>query len=287
MPLTKLLAREWKSDLALLFGSVNAQLVISSPYVTSNGTSYLLSHLPRARIDSISLRFVTDLSAVNIYQGSTDPEALRTLADNIPNLKLLHLPKLHAKVYVSDYQNAIVTSANLTEGGLDRNYEYGISTDSTTLVRQILEDITEYSDLGAPVTRENLIEYCKIAERLRTSFKKKQFSIRSALQKEFDQSVLSAEDNLIRLRLAGGAMHTVFAKTIMYLLRRYGPMQTVDIHPKIQQIHPDLCDDNIDRIIEGKRFGKKWKHAVRTAQQQLKKQGIVRFSDGHWEIIHI
>jgi len=151
-------------------------------------------------------------------------------------------------------------------------------------VRQISEDITEYSDLGALVTAENLFEYCKVAEKLKTTFKKQQFSIRSALQKEFEHCVLSAEDNLIRLRLAGGAMHTVFAKTILYLLRRYGPMQTIDIHPKIQQIHPDLCDDSMDRIIDGKRFGKKWKHAVRTAQQQLKKQGLVRFANGRWEI---
>ena len=284
MPLCKLLARDWKSDLARLFGSVNSQLLISSPYVTKDGTSYLLSHLPRTKVNSINLRFITDLSAVNIYQGSTDADALRNLADNVPNLRLLHLPKLHAKVYISDYNHAIVTSANLTQGGLDRNYEYGFFTDSTTLVRQISEDITEYSDLGALVTAENLLEYCKIAERLKTTFKEQQLSIRSALQKEFKHSVLSAEDSLIRLRLAGGAMHTIFAKTILYLLRRYGPMQTIDIHPKIQQIHPDLCDDSIDRIIDGKRFGKKWKHAVRTAQQQLKKQSLVRFDDGHWKI---
>ena len=285
MPLYKPLARDWKSNLASLFSSVNSQLVISSPYVTRDGTSYLLSHLPHARINSINLRLVTDLSAVNIYQASTDPDALRILADNVPNLKLLHLPKLHAKVYVADYQNAIVTSANLTAGGLERNYEYGLFTDSTSLVRQIAEDITEYSDLGALVTAENLIEYCKIAERLKTTFKKQQLSIRSALQKEFEHCVLSAEDNLIRLRLAGGAMHTVFAKTILYLLRRYGPMRTIDMHPKIQQLHPDLCNDNVDRIIDGKHFGKKWKHAVRTAQQQLKKQGLVGIAGVYWKIL--
>ena len=279
-----MLSRDWKSDLARLFASVTSQLLISSPYITRSGTSYLLSHLPHAKIKSINLRLVTDLSAINIYQGSTDPDALRTLADNIPNLRLFHLPKLHAKVYIFDYHNAIVTSANLTAGGLDRNYEYGLLSDSTSLVRQISQDISEYSDLGALVTTENLLEYCKLADRLKTTFKKQQFSIRSVLQKEFKDCVVSAEDNLIRLRLAGGAMHTVSAKTILYLLRHYGPMQTIDIHPNIQQIHPDLCDDNIDRIIDGKRFGKKWKHAVRTAQQQLKKQGLVKLSDGHWEV---
>jgi len=281
----KLLARDWKTDLARIFASVNSQLVISSPYVTRDGTSYLLSHLPHDRMNSINLRLVTDLSSVNIYQASTDPDALRILADMVPNLKLFHLPKLHAKVYVSDYHSAVITSANLTAGGLDRNYEYGLFIDSTNLVRQIYEDITEYSDLGALVTTENLLEYCKIAEKLKATFRKQQLSIRFAMQKEFEHCVLSAEDSLIRLRLAGGAMHTVFAKTILYLLRRYGPMKTTDLHPKIQQIHPDLCDDNIDRVIDGKHFGKKWKHAVRTAQQQLKSRGLVKFTDGRWELL--
>jgi hypothetical protein len=59
-------------------------------------------------------------------------------------------------------------------------------------------------------------------------------------------------------------------------------MTTEDIHPLIKAIHPDLCDDSVDRVIDGKRFGKKWKHAVRTAQQQLKKRGVVRYDDGLW-----
>jgi len=79
-------------------------------------------------------------------------------------------------------------------------------------------------------------------------------------------------------------MHTVFAKTILYLLRRFGAMPTICLHPRIQQIHPDLCDDTVDRIIDGRHFGKKWKHAVRTAQQQLKKQNLIRFRNNCWEI---
>jgi len=52
----------------------------------------------------------------------------------------------------------------------------------------------------------------------------------------------------------------------------------------IEAIHPDLCDNSVDRVIDGKRFGKKWKHAVRTAQQQLKKQGLVRLANDRWMI---
>jgi len=102
------------------------------------------------------------------------------------------------------------------------------------------------------------------------------------LKKEFEESLRAASDELIRVRLAGGAMHTVFARTICYLLRRHGPLTTQEIHPLVASIHPDLCDDSVDRVIDGKRFGKKWKHAVRTAQQQLKKKGIVEYDGEVW-----
>lgn len=88
----------------------------------------------------------------------------------------------------------------------------------------------------------------------------------------------------MRLRLAQGPMHTVFAKTILYLLTRYGPLSTDQLHSKIRAIHPDLCDDTVDRVIDGKSFGKKWKHAVRSAQQQLKKRSLVTLEGEHWHL---
>jgi hypothetical protein len=51
----------------------------------------------------------------------------------------------------------------------------------------------------------------------------------------------------------------------------------------IQEIHPDLCDD-VDRMIHGVRFGKNWKHAVRAAQQQLKRNGSIALQDGPWAL---
>jgi hypothetical protein len=52
----------------------------------------------------------------------------------------------------------------------------------------------------------------------------------------------------------------------------------------IQEIHPDLCDDDVDRMIHGVRFGKNWKHAVRAAQQQLKRNGSIALQDGPWAL---
>lgn len=54
------------------------------------------------------------------------------------------------------------------------------------------------------------------------------------------------------------------------------------MHPRIQALLPDLCDDQTDRVIDGKHFGKLWKHHVRSAQQHLKRAGIITYKGGLW-----
>ncbi len=280
----RVLSRDWKEELSSLLQTARRNLIISSPYITNNGSLFVVENLTQKNQINLNLRILTDLSPINIYQGVTDPAALKKLISIFNEVRLFHLPKLHAKVYVADESCAIITSANLTAGGLDHNYEYGIRLIGRNIVGEISQDITSYSELGAMITSQNLDNYCLIADRLSKTYKKQQKSIIKSVQIEFEHEVLTAEDELIRLRLAGGAMHTVFAKTILYLLKCYGPLTTERLHPKIQAIHPDLCDDNIDRVIDGENFGKKWKHAVRTAQQQLKKKGLVLLSGELWKL---
>jgi hypothetical protein len=47
-------------------------------------------------------------------------------------------------------------------------------------------------------------------------------------------------------------------------------------------MHPDICDDRIDRVIDGVNFGKKWKHHVRTAEQALKRAHKIEFDGERW-----
>jgi hypothetical protein len=37
-------------------------------------------------------------------------------------------------------------------------------------------------------------------------------------------------------------------------------------------------------VIDGQRFGKRWKHDVRNAQQYLKRQGIIVFDGRKWQL---
>lgn len=228
---------------------------------------------------------MTDLSPLPICQGATDPAAIGRISGSVPVAVLSHLPRLHAKVYIADKGHAIVTSGNLTAGGLVRNFEYGVEIIDPASAAQVYDDMTSYAALGAFVHKNQLEAYSEIAERVRASYRKQMTAVGELARAEFVANLRDAEDELIRIRLGGGAMHSVFARTIRYILKRYGPLTTKDLHPLIEGIHPDLCDNTIDRVIDGKHFGKKWKHAVRTAQQMLKKGGEIGIDEGKWKLL--
>jgi len=137
--------------------------------------------------------------------------------------------------------------------------------------------------LGSPIDQAQLDSFTVIVNELREMQAEMQRSVRTRLRREFDRRLRQADDELLQARAAGRSAHAILADAILHLLRRRA-MTTADINRAIQQIHPDLCDDSIDRIINGQHFGKKWKHGVRTAQVFLRRRGDIRLEDGLWRL---
>jgi hypothetical protein len=193
---------------------------------------------------------------------------------------------LHAKAYIANTEKAIITSGNLTYSGLRQNYEYGVLIEAADLVHEAYSDIIDYANLGAKIGATELIKYCSAVDDAKAAFRRQQTSITQTAKLHFEQALQAANDELIRFQLAEGPIHSVFEKTIFYLLKKHGELSTEELHPLVKEIHPDLCDDTVDRVIDGRSFGKKWKHAVRTAQQHLRKKGIIRLVDGQWILLN-
>jgi hypothetical protein len=233
----------------------------------------------------IRLHFLTNLSPQNICQGATDPEALRSLAERVAGTTVTHLPRLHAKVYVADTKCAIVTSGNLTAGGLMRNQEYGVLTTDPDAVRQIRQDLEDFGRLGTRIALDQLLAYCTVAEKVQKSFRKQMASARKEAREEFARNLHAAEDELIRVKFLGSSPTKIFEDTILYLLKTQGPLSTHQLQPQIQALHPDLCDDAVDRVIDGQHFGKRWKHMVRAAQSHLKDRGLAEIVVGRWKLV--
>jgi hypothetical protein len=279
----RLLLSPWIESFESFAHSITRSALLVSPFITREPLQRLTSILDKHRLPK--MRILTNLSVDNLVQGSTDASAIAAFCRMLPTTAVWHLPGLHAKVYVADDKLAIVTSANLTGQGLNQNYEYGIEITDTNLVGKISEDLRAYGDLGSEVSLLELDQLAEISKDLHVRQTQVLRSARRALRQEFETRVEAAHEALRYLRAKPGeSTNAIFSRTILYLLRN-GPLPTRQLHPLIQQIHPDLCDDSIDRIIRGVHFGKRWRHMVRNAQQSLKNQEFIRFEVGKWHLV--
>jgi len=281
----RLLTSPWSNAFDELVTAAEHELLISSPFIGRQPVDRVITTANRfGRSDSLRLNLLVDLSCDNLVTRATDPDALVHLVRSLPHTTIRFIPSIHAKVYVADSKAAIITSANMTAAGLLRNMEYGVHLNDLGLVAQIKSDLADYADLGVPIRLDELERLAGNAAQIRAIHLRAQATIQRSIAREFERCNQEIVDGLVRLRLAGRTPSEIFANTILYLLRRGGPMPTATLHPQIQRIHPDLCDDTVDRVIDGRHFGKKWKHAVRSAQQLLKARNQITFSNEMWSL---
>ncbi|MDR0754534.1 MAG: phospholipase D-like domain-containing protein [Prevotellaceae bacterium] len=280
----EVLQKGWHNKLNCLFQNVHSELTISSPYISDGGVDFLINAIPEEFKEKGLVKFITNLSSKNIYQGATNPYSFKKIFDNVNLVQIFHLPNLHAKVYIQDNTEAIITSGNLTAGGLFNNYEYGTYIFDKKTVSLIKNDLTDYGNLGALVNLNDILNYCSLTEKVKDIYHKKEKHKNKELDILLNKAINEADEKLIELKITGGKIHPIFEKTIAYILKTNGALEQNDINNLLKEIHPDLCDD-VDRIINGVHFGKKWKHAARTAIQRLKKQGLIEKQENKWILL--
>lgn len=255
--------------------SITSDCLICSPYITFGPVKSLVSAITEKKLSQdVPIKILTDISLRTLLQDATNISALLYLFENHRNVSVTYLPRIHAKVYISNRSSAIVASANFTDGGQAKNFEYGVRISDSELVQRIYEDIDTYKNLGANVTPAQLKEIQAQVEDVRKTLQVEQKAIAKTLQIESSKLERNVEDNLIRVRVKQKTINAIFSETLLYLLSQK-PMSTQELHTQVKDIHPDLCDDTLDRIIDGKHFGKLWKHQIRNAQVTLRKAGQI------------
>jgi len=135
----QILKTPWKDKLMELVSNSNNSIKITSPFVKENVCNELLS----LKNEKTSLELITSFKMMNIYTGSLDLIGLENIIKN--NGVVKNFSKLHSKIYLFDDQKAIITSGNLTNGGLLNNYEYGIYTENIEIVSKVVDDFTSIS----------------------------------------------------------------------------------------------------------------------------------------------
>lgn len=130
----KILTTPWKDNLFELVSKAKKSIKITSPFIKENVCSELLE----AKNNRTSIDLITSFKLINVYSGSLDISALENILEHNGVIKSYH--KLHSKIYLFDDEEAIITSGNLTNGGLITNYEYGIYLNEKKLINQIVKD---------------------------------------------------------------------------------------------------------------------------------------------------
>lgn len=264
---------------------ITTNCFICSPYITAEPIKVLVEIIAgKERKNNIRIDVLTDISYRSLVQGSTETSALLYLFKNYRNVRITYLPRIHAKVYIADRSNAIVSSANLTHGGGKINFEYGVRINDRAVVKKIKTDMDEYEKLGAVVTQGELEVIHEQVENIKNMIRAEQKSIARTIKFHSTDKQREIEDNLIRARVKNKSVNAIFSETLLYLLSA-SPAKTRDLHRLVSSIHPDLCDDSTERVIDGKRFGKLWKHQVRNAQKCLRTTGLI-FLDGDTKLWH-
>ncbi len=279
----ELLRSPWSIQFDALLANATNSLVVCAPYIGRGPCDRVRERVLASRLTEFQLCILTDLSRDNILSGATDVSALACLLRAWPRAEVRFLPSLHAKVYVADESRAVVTSGNLTDSGLLRNFEYGVLFDDCETVRTIKSDVFQYAALGSAIGQGQLDAFSAAVGEVREMQRAAERSLKAKMRRELDRRLREMADELLRARAAGRTSHAIFADAIRHLLQRR-PMTTTEINQAIQRIHPDLCDDSADRIIDGQHFGKKWKHGVRTAQVFLRRRGDIYLESGLWRL---
>ncbi|MCH7984739.1 MAG: phospholipase D family protein [Chloroflexi bacterium] len=273
-----LITTAWADRFDTLIASANRSLILAAPFITS-GPLRMVAHSRNSRgLEQLDL--LTNFTPDSLISGSSNPRAMADLVSDVPVTRVFHLGGLHAKAYVADRSRALITSANLTMNGLYSNTEIGVLVDNDQIASELALHLENLAGVGIQLRPEKLLQLADLTDRFSQETGTAQSQAAGATKEFRDE----ANHLLNQLRgQSGQTTNSVFGDTIRMALRG-GSKTTHDIHLIVQTIHPDMCDDSIDRVIDGVHFGKRWKHMIRNAQQHLKRQGEIELIGGKWRL---
>ena len=213
---------------------------------------------------------LTSIKEDSVRNGALEMSALILLSGQSAASEIINLPNLHAKVFIAGQHRAIITSANLTQSGIDKNYEYGIEIIGKKCTAEVRKNILDYAAIGTKVDIEEIDRISKYAKAVENIEKTR----KTPEEKKLRQEIRNLQDKCLELQIGDKTPTGLFSDAIYYVLRGCS-MKTDAIQEHIRGLYPQLCEEERERIIKGVGYGKLWKHHLRNAQQQMKRQGKI------------
>lgn len=109
----------WENTFLDLLREAKTNVYLASPFIKAQTASLISENIRRG----VDFRYINSFKLAYFHTGASDLEALRIFSKKKCRQKSVH--NLHAKLFIFD-NAAIITSGNLTPGGLRNNLEYGV-----------------------------------------------------------------------------------------------------------------------------------------------------------------
>ncbi len=256
----ELLQSPWYDTFVHLVESTEDTLRFLSPFVKRQAVGHVIEH----KKTNVKVHLVTTLQIAHFYYGSIDVDALRQVIDDGGDVR--NHQALHSKVYLFDERHAVVTSANLTMGGLKTNHEYGVLISDAQLVKQIVADFDQVSsnEFVGVVQTDTLDEIEEILRKAPKHERLELAEIDTKTEEQEGELLLEASEEGIRNALEGWKLDTFDA--IARLEQEVFELPDVyEFVPQLAEKHPG------NRHIEEK---------LRQQLQLLRDLGLVKFYGG-------
>lgn len=251
----KILKTPWKKELLDLIKNSKENIRITSPFIKEN----ICNEIIIAKQEKSKINLITSFKLFNLYSGSLDINGLDKLIKNSSIVK--NNSKLHAKIYLFDEKYAIISSGNLTNGGLINNYEYGLLIDERAIINKIINDFELlYNDENTGLIKSSdILTVRKILSKIpkTSAIKIPKYSFESSI----DEEIIETKADIISNNLTGWKKEVflvinVFDKQIFDLKDVY------KFESKLAKIYPE--NNNI-------------KDKIRQQLQILRDLGLIEF----------
>jgi phosphatidylserine/phosphatidylglycerophosphate/cardiolipin synthase-like enzyme len=266
--MTTFLKSPFEKEFRAILNKTEKEIVFSSPYINDGGVSILLGSI--GNINDKSINILTNLSARNIVDNVTQPQALLKMYDAFKKTTISSLDKLHAKIYIIDESFAVITSANLTYGGLKTNFEYGVLTDDIESIKMIKRDVLDYASLGYVFDKPFIAKIYEETQKIKYVQEKPDKERGDSELRLLLEQKKKIDSLFVRRYENRETRHGIFVKTILFLLRKYRQLTIIELYALVKDIHPEMCDDSIEYHNEIR-----WKIEVRQALFFWRRKGMV------------
>lgn len=259
MPEAEVIAWGWADRLSELSASASRAVHICSPFVTRSGTAQVLD----VTADGIDLKLLASFNAACFRSGYSETGAFRDIIQRGGEVR--NCQRLHAKVYLFDDDAAVVTSANLTGGGLRANRECGVLVQERQLVGEVaayFSDLWRDEDTGA-IRSDTLDAIDDILRRVPPPSEAEQQAVREA-EESLSELVLEQAEARLNESLTGwrGAVFKVLTRIDA---RSFELSDVYDYVPELARQYPD--NENV-------------KAKIRQQLQELRDLGLIKFLGG-------